>query len=90
MNRKKLVDGVLLPFTAEEEAEADARVAAHAAEAPARHNAGIWQQIANIERRTQMPRHVRDLIPADHPARTKPGGVNDIEAEIAALKAQLL
>ena len=50
-------------------------------------NAAIWQQVEALERQHQMPRHLRDLIPADHPARVK---ADSLDVEIATLKAGLL
>lgn len=51
------------------------------------HNENIWRQIEQLEKDKQMPRHVRDLIPPDHPARIK---ADKLEAAITELKGKLL
>lgn len=50
-------------------------------------NSGIWRQIEQLEKDKQMPRHIRDLIPLDHPARFK---ADAVETEIVTLKGKLL
>jgi|GEM_PF-3438614 len=76
----KMVDGQLVPLTAAEIAELEARDAADAARA---HNAALDAQIAALEA-TQTPRRMRDA------ALTEAGKtwLADLEEQIAALRAQ--
>lgn len=62
-------------------------IAANQAQHKETNNARIWANIASIERENLLPRCLRDLIPEGHPAKAKVDAVN---AEIAALKAELL
>jgi hypothetical protein len=89
MARHHCVDGVTVPFTPEEEVEADAREAALEATRPERerqeHNTPILAAIAKIEAERQ-PRAIREA------ALGQDGSVARLQAinsEIATLRSQL-
>ena len=69
-----------VPFTPEEEVEWDAMEAAHAAEAP---KIALRSQIASLEYQISVRRQREAILGTDN------GWLADIDAQIAALRAQL-
>lgn len=83
--------GIATPvlMTADEIAAHDARAAAWDADASARANAGIMQQIDSIEKSSGLPRALRDLMLVNTNAQAYPR-VKGIDDQIAALRTQLV
>ena len=85
MPRTKLVNGEVVPFTAEEEAQRDAEEAAHAAAAPLRE----WEADMIALDNAVTARMVEDIVDALGPAGiTLPTQVTDLMAQRKAKRNQ--